>query len=431
MTSAVAKHPSRGGVGGPGHTEAMVSASGHGERAARELLRRRIDAQWIAPRTDRDGTGAATATATATATSTGTGTSTATSTSTGASAIADVVAHLLAVQAQDFGQAVWALGLRAPGSTRSDVDAALDERAVVRSWPMRGTLHFSTPDDLRLMLSITAARTMSSVAARHRQLGIDEAVIGRAGEIATGALRGGGSFSRDEFFALLEADGIATSAQRGQHLIWCLAHQGLLCWGPASGSQQAMVLLDEWAPATRELGRDEALGEFVLHYVRGRGPVTLKDFCWWSKVTVAEAKAGLARVREQLDEVTIGGEPYLVAAGDSERAVSRASGGTFVLPGFDEFLLGYQSRSPAVAEQFAERIVPGNNGIFLPMLVSRGEIVGTWRRSVGPKKVTVTAAPFAHPTPTERAGFVRGFGRYADFLGLPLSIADADAEGAS
>lgn len=381
-----------------------------GTRAARELLRRRAVAQGIGRAHTRA------------AGSSGSGEPSAS----GAEAIAEVVTNLLAVQAQDFGQASWALGLRAPGSTRDDLVEALDSGRIVRSWPMRGTLHFCTPDDLRMMLSITAARTVQGTGARHRQLGIDDALVHRAERIARSALTGGGSLTREEYFGLLTADGIDPGGQRGVHLIWLLAHAGVLCWGPARGSGQAMVLLDEWAPATRESERDEALGEFVLRYFTGHGPATLDDFCWWSKVTVAEAKRGLARVRDRLSTLELGGETFYCAADevdDEGRAPAARLPATAVLPGFDEYLLGYRRRASALPEEFAERIVPGNNGVFLPMLVSHGTIVGTWKRAIGSRAVAVSLSPFTTLSESEQRGFERDLGRYARFLGLPLRMA--------
>jgi hypothetical protein len=400
-----------------GGASARAPARTSGSAATRELLQRRLESQWIVPPAR----------------------------STGASGpgIAEVARHLLALQAQDFGQAVWALGLRSPGATRAEVAAALDSAQVVRSWPMRGTLHFSTPDDLRWMLSLTATKTVTGVAARHRQLDLDDTVFARAGRIAAAELRGGGSFSRDEFFALLEADGIATKGQRGVHIIWWLAHDGLLCWGPTRGTQQALVLLDEWAPASRDPhpSRDESLAEFVLRYFDGHGPATLKDFCWWSKTTVTDAQRGLAGVRDRLVETEIDGVTYWMRdpadrdddgtsePADAHPSPRRQPPGVHALPGFDEYLLGYQDRSHALPAEFADRIVPGNNGMFLPMIVSRGAIVGTWRRSVTAKKAQVTAEPFTPLSGGEQSGFAREVSRYGRFLGVPASIADAAVTG--
>ncbi|MGA1837738.1 winged helix DNA-binding domain-containing protein [Herbiconiux sp. 11R-BC] len=406
---------------------------------AREVLRLRLESQWIA----RVPSSAAAARP-------------------GAAGITAVAAHLLATQAQDFAQGVWALGVRSPGATRDDVTAALDSAQVVRSWPMRGTLHFCTPDDLRWMLALTAERTVRSAAARHRDLHLDDDTFARAADIAAGELRGGGALSREEFLAALTAGGVDPAGQRGMHIIWRLAHDGLLCWGPTSGTQQALVLLDEWAPARREPSRDEALGEFVLRYFGGHGPATLDDFCWWSKSTVADAKRGFERVRDRLDELVIDGTSYWMRADDgwteetadatgtagiaSEAGTtsevgstgthrgrgagaSPIRGGVHALPGFDEYLLGYRERSHALPAEHADRIVPGGNGIFLPMLVSKGRIVGTWRRSVSTKAVTLTPEFFEAPTAAELRGVERAFARYGQFLGLPVKATPTTATG--
>jgi hypothetical protein len=417
-----------------------------GVKTERELLARRLAAQWVEPaggadaRTGRAGAGrGGTGRDGASGGGAGgggtggddAGGGGASGDDAGGSAIARTVAHLFAVQAQDFAQGCWALGVRTPGSTMADVDAALGSRAVVRSWPIRGTLHFCTPDDLRMMLSISADKTVRGMAARHRDLGLLSADGGdgdfeRAAAVTRTELAGGGAASRTEFLALLEAGGIDTSGQRGMHLIWWLAHRGLVCWGPRSGTQQALVLLDEWAPPARELDRGAALGEFVARYVEGHGPTTLADFCWWSKTTVADARAGLALVRDRLQVTESDGAIHLAPVDevrDEQPTPARATG-HHALPGFDEYLLGYRSRSPAVPEPYTDRIVPGANGIFLPMLVSRGIVVGTWKRRVTSKSVAVTLEPFTALSRAEHTGFERSLHRYAAFLGLPLALTE-------
>jgi hypothetical protein len=293
---------------------------------------------------------------------------------------------------------------------------------------MRGTLHLIDPDDLRALLSLTARRTVSGAGARHRALGIDEAAVARAGDVARGLLAGGGRATREQFTAGLAEAGLEPSGQRGMHLIWLLAHEGLVCWGPLAGDsgQQALVLLDEWAPATREQSPDDALDELLLRYIRGHGPTTLKDFCWWTKLHVSDSTAALGRIRDRLEEIDLGLEtPFLVEAwaGVGTTDDPRRSDAQLALPGFDEYLLGYRGRSPALAPEHSARVVPGENGMFLPMLVSRGRIVGTWKRRIGAKAVTVSPELFEPLSATEQRGFERALRRYADFLELPAAFA--------
>jgi hypothetical protein len=332
------------------------------------------------------------------------------------SGVTETVRHLLAVQAQDFAQALWAVGVRTPGSTRGDVLASLQRAEVVRSLPMRGTLHFVAAEDLGWMLSLTAERMLASAAGRLRALDIDPVTLGRSAEIVVTALAGGGRLGRTEFVTLLESNGISTVGQRGYHIIFVLCQRRLICWGPPSGTQQALVLLDEWVTTPRVFERDEALREFALRYFAGHGPATVRDFAWWTKLTLTDARAAIALAADELAELSNGDDSYWVASSQVDAApASRSASAVHVLPGFDEYLLGYQDRSLPLAAEHSQRIVPGSNGIFLPLIVSKGRVIGTWRRT--PKSPALKADYFSAPTAAERAGFARAAAAYAAFMG--------------
>jgi hypothetical protein len=331
-----------------------------------------------------------------------------------------VAERLLAMQAQDFAAACWALGVRAAKAKQTDVIAALEQGEIIRSWPMRGTLHFVPACELGWMLQLTTPRMLTGLARRHRQLELDDADFTHAREVVVEALTGGGSLGRAELMELWERHGIRTTGQRGYHLIYYLAQTGVICWGPPHRSQQSLVLLDEWAPNQRRLDDDEALGEFLLRYLAGHGPATLKDYVWWTKGTMAGARTGLAIIRGSVTAVEVDGTTYWMTtelADSAGRPAARART-LHVLPGFDEYLLGYQDRTPVLAPEFADRIVPGANGIFKPLIVSQGRIAGTWRRTANGTRVTIEAQPFEPLSATERTGFAAGVRGYGRFLGL-------------
>jgi hypothetical protein len=334
---------------------------------------------------------------------------------------AGTVRHLLAMQAQDFAGAKWSVGLRTPGSTDATIDAALAAGEIVRSWPMRGTLHFVAPEDLGWMLSLTAERTIRSAAGRHRELELVEADFELARGVAVDALQGGRALSRADLLERFTAAGLSVAGQRGVHIIARLALWRVLVFGPLQpgeagrADQQTFALLDEWVAAPRVLERDEALGEFALRYFTGHGPATVRDFAWWSSLTLGDARAGLAVARDRLDELDLGGTQYFVP-----RDAVAAASGVFALPGFDEYLLGYQDRGAALAPEHVEAIVPGKNGVFMPTIVVGGEVVGTWRRTFSAKGVAVEARPFEPLSATSMRRFDAAVGRYAAFVGAHL-----------
>lgn len=334
--------------------------------------------------------------------------------------VASTVRHLVAVQAQDFANGLWAIGLRSKGSTRSSVLDALERAEIVRTLPMRGTLHFIAAEDLRWMLALTAERTLQSASTRMRGLGLDQATLDRAQQITLAALTGGNSLSRDEFMKLLGSNAIAPDGQRGYHIIFYLCQLALVCWGPPRGTQQALVLVDEWiAPNPNpnpnpSLSHEAALEAFALRYFASHGPATERDFAWWTKLTLRDVRAAIAGLGSRLTTLTHDGTDYLIAT-DALETVGTSAIGTTVqaLPGFDEYLLGYEDRSLALESEHFARIVPGNNGMFLPMIVSRGEIIGTWRRTS--KKLGIEPDYFTEATPARLSSFARAAKRYERF----------------
>jgi hypothetical protein len=163
---------------------------------------------------------------------------------------ADVVTSLCAVQAQDYAGSLWGIGQRTTRSTEVDVERAISERTIVRTWPMRGTLHFVASDDVRWMLRLLTPRIVARCAGRHRQLELDATTFAKSRSLLEKALAGGRAMTRPEIYQVLERARIATTAQRGIHILIQLAMQRVLCFGARRGRQQTFVLLDEWLFST-------------------------------------------------------------------------------------------------------------------------------------------------------------------------------------
>src|SRR5438034_5579338 len=182
---------------------------------------------------------------------------------------AELVSHLGAVQAQDFAGGKWAIGLRLPNATGADIEGAIADRSIIRTWPMRGTLHFVPAADVRWMLALTALRVVAGQAGRYRQLELDERVFDAARSVLVKALSGGKELTRQTIYRLLEQSGIKLDGgrrldagqTRGLHVLGDHAQTGLICYGRHQGKQPAFALLDEWIPPARLLDRDEALAE--------------------------------------------------------------------------------------------------------------------------------------------------------------------------
>jgi hypothetical protein len=309
---------------------------------------------------------------------------------------AAAVRRLTAVQAQDYPGALTSVALRVAGGRRAGVEAALDAGAVVRSWPMRGTLHLVAAEDLGWLLQLCSPRVLAGAAKRRERLELTTADTERARAVAVEALIGGGRLTRAGLLEVLDKGGVVTTGQRGYHLLWYLSQTGTLCLGPTDGREQLFVLTDEWIPAPRRLDRAEALAELALRYFCGHGPATVADLARWAGLGLTDVRAGLAQVRDRLAVLDVDGTEHLLdpEVPDLLDACRAEAGGLFLLPGFDEFVLGYGDRSAVLDPEFSDRIVPGGNGMFRPTVVHGGRVVGTWGRVGSGAKRRIVAEPF-------------------------------------
>ncbi|MFV2018318.1 winged helix DNA-binding domain-containing protein [Micromonospora sp. LOL_023] len=316
------------------------------------------------------------------------------------------VRHLTAMQAQDFPGVVVSIALRTRGRSRTDVAAAFDAGDVVVSWPLRGTLHAVAAEDLGWLLALGTPRVLAGAAARRAALGLDDAMFDRAHEVAVAALQGGRRLRRDALLAAWDAAGVATDGQRGYHLLWQLAQTATLCLGPLVDGRPAIALVDEWIRAPRRLTRDEALGELALRYFQGHGPATVRDFVRWAQLLAADARAGLAIAAPRLERVVVDGVDHFRCPQVADRLAGarEQADGVLLLPGFDEFVLGYRDRDAVLDPAYAQRIVPGGNGVFRPTVVAAGRIVGTWRHTGRGAARTLRADPFDRFAPAVEAG---------------------------
>ncbi len=333
----------------------------------------------------------------------------------------EVVRKLCAVQAQDYLAALWAIGLRArPLTTDVEVEQAIQAKEIVRTWPMRGTLHFVAAADVRWLLALLTPRVLAGAARRQQQLELDVAILSQTEALFTKALHGRPPLTRPQMMALLEQAGISTKEQRGYHLLWWAAQIGLICFGPRQGKQDTFVWLDDWLPPGPRLSRAEALAELARRYFTGHGPATLQDLMWWSGLPAAEARAGLEQVAAELASAVVDGQTYWFASPSA--SPSAAISPAYLLPAFDEYLLGYRDRSAVLDPAHATLIVPGSNGVFKPLLVVDGQVVGTWQRTRRQTKVVVEVQPFAALSPAHREAAAAAAEPYGRFLGLPVDV---------
>jgi hypothetical protein len=344
--------------------------------------------------------------------------------------IPEVVSWFGAMQAQDLNSATWSLGLRT-GTTRAQVDEALATGEVLRTWPMRGTLHLVPSADARWMLEHLGRRALDQAEPRRAFLGFDLAHAQRAAAVLGEALADGQPRARSACLAALQAAGIDAGGSRGYHLLWFASATGVLCVGPNLGREQSFVLLERWAPVQEALDRPAALATVAERFVRSHGPVTAQDLARWAHLTLTDARAGLAQVEglvactDDDGRALLVGEAALDGLADGPGEVLEGMP-AHALPGFDELVLGYRDRTAQLAKPHEAVVVPGGNGVFANTLVVAGLVVGTWRRRTLTRSVPITATPFEPLAPGACDDLERALHAYGEHLGLPAVVTWAD-----
>ena len=330
----------------------------------------------------------------------------------------EVVKSMGFIQAQDYLGSLWAVGLRMKRASQVLIEQALADGSIVRTWPSRNTLGVVAAEDVRWILELLTPRAMFARKGRYRQLGLDEEAFKSAARLITEALSGHTPLARSECYRVLEAGGVSTEGQRGIHILSHLALEKLICFGPREGKQQTFVLLDEWVPETIQKSREEALADLALRYFSSHGPATVKDFAWWSGLTIGEVKTGLENVKSQLAEEHVNNSAYWMPQHDN---MPMGEAKPVLLPGFDEYLVGYTDRSAVLAPELA-RGVNANGGMLNPIIVIGGLVKGTWKRTLKKGAVEIAANWFETPGADDIGGFEVAAKAYADFLGLEPTL---------
>jgi Winged helix DNA-binding domain len=333
----------------------------------------------------------------------------------------DVVAWLGAVQAQDYGAAKWAVGLRLKGAKDDMVEQAFTTGSILRTHLLRPTWHFVAPADIRWMLALTAPRVHAANAYYYRKLELDQRTLNRSRAALIRALQGGCQLTRDELRHSLTRSGVATHGQHRMAYIMMSAElNGLVCSGARRGKQFTYTLLDERVPNTKTMNRLEALSKLVKRFFMSHGPATVQDFVKWSGLSTADAKCGLEEAKAELNYEVVNGRNYwfatLMPPAGMKRSTATKTPTAFLLPNYDEYTIGYKNHSVVFDVDPAQLV-------FNHLLVVNGLIVGTWKRTVKKDVVVITSNVFTRLTKAETSSIATAARKYGAFLNLPVVMA--------
>jgi hypothetical protein len=321
------------------------------------------------------------------------------------------------MQSQDFIGAKWAIGVRTRGLDDAAVEAAFDAGDILRTHVLRPTWHFVTPADIRWMLTLTAPRVHQASAFYYRQYGLDARTLSRAHKVLVSELTGGGVRTRTELTAALAKRGIEARGPRMGLLTIHAELEQVICSGPTRRRQLTYALFDERAPRAKARTPRNPAAHLARRYFESHGPATLRDFVWWSGLTVKQAKGGIDDASPALESREIDGLTYW-AASWTVRPMPPAA---FLLPNYDEYLIAYKDRD-LVKSPLGPRKPGGIAGVgaFEHPLVVDGLLVGSWTRRVSARTTRVKLEPWIPLGPSAARAVKAAVKRLVAFSGADV-----------
>ncbi|MGX6450535.1 winged helix DNA-binding domain-containing protein [Brevibacterium paucivorans] len=326
-----------------------------------------------------------------------------------------VAAGLGALQGQDLPGALSSVALRVMhAGSGVEASVALERTReafargrLVRGYPMRGTVFVTSAEDLWWMTDLCAGPAVKQARKNSPRLGIDDEHFSVARDVLERSCAGREGATRAQIFEAWAAAGVPTEGGCSYHLLKHFLSTMFVTYGPLTEDgpvENRVVVSREWLPESSQLAvafnddRQAATAELLRRYVLSRGPVTLRDFQWWTKLPLTLIRAAARDIESSVEEwgTDESGEALLCAPDLPEvvAQVGRVTDRPQLLPPFDEMILGYPDRTYIVPAEHHATLVPGNNGVFRSAVVAGSQVVGYWRRKGQKGKRSLVLEPF-------------------------------------
>jgi len=296
----------------------------------------------------------------------------------------EVVAHMGAMQAQDYRMVRWAVAMRtkcSSNSSKSSIKAfreAFDGGKIIRMHLLRGTWQLITAEDYGWMLELFAPKAKATLNGWMRankilidekeELAIREILIEKAMECE--------SLTKKDFDCALQEHGITMDDHRLRYHLMLAEYSKTLCSGNLTAKEASYALVEKKIrniSATME--RDEMLMLLAKKYFQSHAPATFEDYVWWSGLSAADCRKGMQLLGNELRKESWKGYDFYLL--DSCRTRGFRKGTVLLLPPYDEYLIGYKTRELVLASHHVPH-AHTNNGIFFPVIAKDGIICGNW-----------------------------------------------------
>jgi DNA glycosylase AlkZ-like len=335
---------------------------------------------------------------------------------------AAVAGAICGAQAQDMRAGRLAFRARSARLRGVDVDRArTEERSLLRTWVMRGTMHLIATEDASWLVPLFERSMADNSSRRLGQLGIHPATQERGLREIERALEADGPLTRGDLVERLRRKKIVLDPSTRLHMLRLVIARGIACLGPDVGAQTCLVLTRDWIGERPVVQRDAALNELARRYLGAFGPATEADFAGWAGLGLREIRSALGGIGGELVQARIGGQPAWMLKGARRRP---RCGIVRLLPAWDTYLMGHRDRKFLTEPSTWQRIMPGG-GILRPTIVLDGVAVGMWRLHRTGRALQVEAEPFGDIDAATADALAEEAVDVGRFEGTPAALAGA------
>jgi hypothetical protein len=324
---------------------------------------------------------------------------------------ADIAGVLCGAHAQVPSAAEFSIGRRIAGATRADVQRALWERTLIKTFGSRGTVHLLPATDLPMWTG--ALSVLPSSVPKHPEPvrftpGQADEVIAAIGDALADA-----ELTVEELTEAIVArtgpwageptmEAFQGKWPRWRQLTSTAAHRGLLCFGPNRGRNVTYTNPHRWLPGFRPDDGDAALRALVNRYLYAYGPATPQHLARWLGIPPRRAVELFDEMADELEHVELDGERCWVMAGDTGTP-QHPHRGIRLLPYFDAFVVAGQPRERLYPGAAANRgLTPAGQAGNYPVMLVNGVVGGVWHQQRSGRKLAITVEPLRELTATHR-----------------------------
>jgi Winged helix DNA-binding domain len=325
---------------------------------------------------------------------------------------AGIAGVLCGAHAQVLSAAELSIGRRIAGVTRADVQRALwEERALVKTFGPRGTIHLLPTADLPMWTGALSALPSSVPAhpegVRFTPEQADEVIAAIGGaladsELTVGELTEAIADRAGPWAVERTMDAFQDRWPRWRQLTSTAAHRGMLCFGPDRGRRVTYTNPHRWLPGLRPMDGEAALRTLVTRYLYAYGPATPQHFAKWLGIPPRYSAGLFGKLAGELAYVELDGDPGWTVAGDTGTP-SQPHRGIRLLPYFDAYVVAGQPRERLYPGAAATRaLTPTGQAGNYPVLLVDGVVGGVWHQRRSGRKLAITVEPLRELTPPQR-----------------------------